>query len=150
MGGSSTPFGTLKMGQSAGVGGICSDILRAASGAIWKSKLAKYNPNIDATTLLFNCVFDKKVWPDRWSQGITIPYTQTRFSDKPRQLNTNNPSTMHKLFGCIMNQSLMKWSESRSKLSDAQGGFRRDRSTIDQILILREILQIRKEEGWKP
>ena len=135
------------MGKSAGVDGIVSDILRAASGAIWKSKLDKYNPTIDAITLLFNYVFDNEVWPDRWSQGIIIPLHK---QDSPTNPGNYRPITllsiMQKLFGYIMNQRLMKWSEAHSKLSDAQGGFRWDRSTVDQILILREILQIRKEE----
>ena len=54
---------------------------------------------------------------------------------------------MQKLFGYILNQRLIDWTESRNAIDDAQGGFRWNRCTVDQILFKREILRARKEQG---
>ena len=138
----------LKMGKAAGVDSIVSDILRTAAGAVWNSKLQKYNPTIDAITLLFNYVYDKEVWPERWSSGIIIPLHK---QDSPTDPSNYRPITllsiMQKLFGYVLNQRLLAWAEDHETFSDAQGGFRWNRSTVDQILILLEILTNRKQNN---
>ena len=138
----------LKMGKAAGVDGMTSDIIRAAAGAIGSSTLTPENHTVDAITLLFNFVYDKEVWPTRWSQGIIIPLHK---QDSPTNPANYRPITllpiMQKLFGYILNQRLISWTEGSDSIHDAQGGFRWNRSTIDQILLKREILRIRKELG---
>ena len=52
---------------------------------------------------------------------------------------------MGKLFGTIVNNRVMNYSEKIGAISDEQGGFRHRRGCPDQILILREILASRKE-----
>ena len=138
----------LKMGKAAGVDGMVSDIIRAATGAIWNTELTPSNHTVEAITLLFNFVYDKEVWPSRWSQGIIVPLHK---QDSPTNPANYRPITllpiMQKLFGYVLNQRLLEWTEERDTLNDAQGGFRWNRSTVDQILLKREILRIRKEQG---
>ena len=54
---------------------------------------------------------------------------------------------MQKLFGYVLNQRLLMWAENHDTFSDAQGGFRWNRSTVDQILLLLEILTKRKQNN---
>ena len=54
---------------------------------------------------------------------------------------------MGKLFGIVIDTRLSRFSEKTNMLCDVQGGFRAHRGTPDQILILREIILSRKEEG---
>ena len=52
---------------------------------------------------------------------------------------------MQKLFGHVLNQRLLTWAEENETFSDAQGGFRWNRSTVDKILLLLEVLTKRKQ-----
>ena len=51
------------------------------------------------------------------------------------------------MFGSVVNARLQEFSEATGSISDEQGGLRQDRSTADQIFILREVLASRKERG---
>ena len=52
---------------------------------------------------------------------------------------------MPELFEKVLDRRLRKWAERVGVLSDLQGGFRSERSTIDQIFILTEIIAKLKE-----
>lgn len=52
-----------------------------------------------------------------------------------------------KLFGLVINQRLLDWSEQTRMIVDEQGGFRPFRGTPDQIFLFRETLAFRKEHG---
>ena len=54
-------------------------------------------------------------------------------------------SVVGKLFGRIINERLLAWSERTGMICDEQGDFRPARGAPDQILLLREILTSRKE-----
>ena len=48
---------------------------------------------------------------------------------------------MSKLFTSILNTRLYSWVENHDKLSDAQFGFCKERSTVDAIFIIQNIVQ---------
>jgi hypothetical protein len=56
-------------------------------------------------------------------------------------------SVVAKVFEKVVDKRLRNWSERVGALSDLQGGFREQRSTLDQIFILNEILGKRYEQG---
>jgi len=56
-------------------------------------------------------------------------------------------SVIGKLFGLVLNNRFIEFSELTNSVSDEQGGFRPNRGTPDQIFILRELLASRKERG---
>ena len=56
---------------------------------------------------------------------------------------TITPS-IYKLYCNVLNNRLMKWETENSIIHDAQNGFRKDRSTIDQIRSLTSIIDSRK------
>ena len=56
-------------------------------------------------------------------------------------------SVVSKVFEKILDNRIRGWAERTGALSDLQGGFRRDRETVDQIFILNEIVAHRREHG---
>ena len=116
----------LKAAKSAGPDCILAEMLKVAVPVI-----VPYLKNI------FNVLFDKGVFPEKWSKVIIIPLHKK--GDK------NNPdnyrgilllSILSKVFTHIINSRLTHWTESNSVLNDAQAGFRKGRSTIDHMFTL--------------
>jgi hypothetical protein len=139
---------TLKMGKAPGVDGVLTDILKTAADAVNNSKLRGANTVVDALVLLFNFVFDKEVWPERWGTGIIFPlHKHDSRLDPSNYRPITLLSVVGKLFGVIVNARLSAFSEATGSLSDEQGGFRPKRGTPDQVFLLREVLASRKERG---
>ena len=138
----------LKMGKAPGEDGILTDILKTAADAVNNSKLRGTNSVVDALVLMFNFVFDKGVWPERWGTGIIFPLHK---HDSRLDPSNYRPFTLlsavGKLFGVIVNARLSAFSEATGSLSDEQGGFRPNRGTPDQVFLLREVLASRRERG---
>ena len=76
--------------------------------------------------------------PQQWNEGITCPVYK-----KGNRLHWNNyrPITLlniaYKIFAILLNKRLMENIEN--KLEDNQTGFRPNRSTIDNIFLVRQI-----------
>jgi hypothetical protein len=68
-----TTIRKLRLGKAPGEDGILTDILKSAADAVGKSKLKMGNTVITAITMLFNFVFEREVWPDRWGTGVIFP-----------------------------------------------------------------------------
>ena len=138
----------LKMGKAPGEDGILTDILKTAADAVNNGKLRGGNAVVDALVLLFNFVFDKEVWPERWGTGIIFPlHKHDSRLDPSNYRPITLLSVVGKLFGVIVNARLSAFSEATGTLSDEQGGFRPNRGTPDQVFLLREVLASRKERG---
>jgi hypothetical protein len=138
----------LKMGKAPGEDGVLTDILKTAADAVNNSKLRRGNTVVDAMVLLFNFVFDKEVWPERWGTGIIFPLHKHDSRLNPANYRPITLlSVVGKLFGVIVNARLSAFSEATGSLSDEQGGFRPKRGTTDQVFLLREVLASRKERG---
>ena len=138
----------LKMGKAPGEDGILTDILKTAADAVNNSKLRGGNAVVDALVLMFNFVFDKGVWPERWGTGIIFPlHKHDSRLDPSNYRPITLLSVVGKLFGVVVNARLSAFSEATNSLSDEQGGFRPNRGTPDQVFLLREVLASRKERG---
>ena len=61
------------MGKAPGVDGVLTSVLRHAADAVGTNKLKPGNAVVDALVLMFNYVFDKEEWPERWGSGIIFP-----------------------------------------------------------------------------
>ena len=57
------------MGKAAGVDGILSSVIRHAADAVGTNKLKPENSVVDALVLMFNYVFYREEWPERWGSG---------------------------------------------------------------------------------
>ena len=139
----------MKVGKAPGIDGILTSILKPAAAAVGSSKLKDYNPVIDALELMFNFIFEKEVWPQRWAEGIIFPLYKNTGSrlDPGNYRPITLLSTVGKVFGSIIENRLSCWSEENRTIADEQGGFRRNRGTIDLIFLLREIITNRRENG---
>jgi hypothetical protein len=97
---------------------------------------------------MFNYVFDKEEWPERWGSGIIFPlYKQDGRLEPGNYRPITLLSCIGKLFGLVIERRITNWSEATGAISDEQGGFRRARGTPDQIFLLREIIASRKERN---
>jgi hypothetical protein len=138
----------LHAGKAPGEDGILTDIIKSAADALGKSKLKPGNTVITPLTLLFNFVLEREVWPDRLGSGIIFPLHK---ADSRLDPSNYRPITLMsvvgKLFGSIVNARLQDFSERTGSIADEQGGFRPKRGTSDQIFLLREILESRRERG---
>jgi hypothetical protein len=138
----------LKMGKAPGVDGILSSVIKAAADAVGTSTLKKGNSVVEALTLLFNYVFDKEEWPERWGSGIVFPlYKQDSRLEPGNYRPITLLSVIGKLFGSVIENRLSGWSEATGAIADEQGGFRRNRGTPDQLFLLREIIDDRHKRG---
>ena len=124
------------------------DILKTAADAVNNNKLRGTNTVVEALVLFFNFIFENEIWPERWGDGLIVPlHKHDSRLDPANYRPITLLAVVGKLFGSVVNARLQEFSEATGSISDEQGGFRQDRSTADQIFILREVLAYRKERG---
>ena len=79
---------------------------------------------------LFNICFDKGIVPSIWGKCIINPIPKSSYSDRDTAL----ASSVYKLYCAVLNNRLNIWVENNDRSEDEQCGFRKRRSTIDQLL----------------
>ena len=92
---------------------------------------------------IFNTIWEEKYFPDTWRQATIIPIP------KPGKDHTNPSnyrpialtSCLCKLMEKLVNNRLMWYLESNKKLSKLQSGYRKNRSTLDQLIRLETIIR---------
>ena len=102
---------------------------------------------LDILTKLFNKCFTTGVIPDIWKQGIIQPIPVSSTSDIRDPLNYRGitvTSIVYKIYCNILNKRLTLWETETSIISDAQNGFRKGRSTLDQLSTLTNVIETRK------
>jgi len=100
---------------------------------------------VEATWRLCDEVFQSETYPKDWARGLIFPI----FKGGPKEW-THNPSkyrgitllsVLGKIYVSVLTERVTVWVESSGVLSEEQAGFRKDRSTIDQLLIMTEIIK---------
>jgi ribonuclease HI/endonuclease/exonuclease/phosphatase family metal-dependent hydrolase len=125
----------LKRSKAAGIDNIPNEILMHGGDSMLKSLL-----------ILFNMILKIKDSPNKWKLGLIVPIFKRGQIDK---LNPNNyrPITLlscvGKLFALILEIRLTEFCEVNQILSEEQNGFRPDRSCIDNIYTIVELVQTR-------
>ena len=100
--------------------------------------------------ILFNKILDFEYFPTIWALGKVVPVFK-----KGDKNNSNNYrgitiiSCLGKLFTKIMNDRLSRFVEEKNILSDVQYGFRKNRSTIDCLFIIKGLIDIMFAKGLK-
>jgi sorting nexin-29 len=116
----------LKLNKAAGSDNISPELLKQG-GRTLKQKLYK----------LIIMIWNNEQVTQQWNEGIISPV-----SKKGDRLNCNNyrPITLlniaYKIFAILLNKRLMENIEN--KLEDKQMGFHPNRSTVDNIFIVRQ------------
>ena len=115
----------LKTNKAAGTDNITGELIKYG-GRTLKQKIHK---------LLCN-IWKSEIFPDQWNEGIVCP-----IYIKGDRLDCTNYSPImlfnvtYKIFTILLNNRLSEITEN--KLGDFQMGFRPNRSTIDNIFMVR-------------
>ena len=84
--------------------------------------------------------------PADWTRGLVVPlYKDGDKHEVDNYRGITLLSVVGKLYTVVLNNRLSKWCEKRGVLVDEQAGFRVNRSTVDQIYALREVIQGRRK-----
>ena len=126
----------LKMGKAQDLDGLVNEVLvYAGIGAS------------HAIALLFNRVWESGSWPEEWQRAYLCPcYKDGSELDPANYRLLAVMASMAKLFEKVVDTRLRTWVERMGVLSDAQGGFRENRGTLDQIFVLNEIVAMQQEK----
>ena len=116
-------------------------------GLMYTCRCTKNDSAISFLHVLFNICFDKGVISNDLGKGLinTIPKSSTvDTSDPLLYRGITLASAMYNLFSSILNTRLSKWVEENEILTGEENGFRKTRSTVDQISSLSNIINTRK------
>lgn len=86
--------------------------------------------------------------PSDWGKGIIHPIPKSSTADHRDPLSYRGitlANSMYKIYCHVLNERLTKWAEANHVVLDNQNGFRSQRSTIDQIMSLVNIIDTRKK-----
>ena len=128
-----TALAKLRLRKAPGVDGITSELLLSASEVL-----------VPPLTHLFNHIFAGK-FPECLSAGVIHPIFKKGDPNDPQNYRgITICSTITKLYASILDNRIHEWAESSGVRARGQAGFRRDRGTIDNIFILRTLLDQRQ------
>ena len=98
---------------------------------------------------LYRTCFETDKVPSAWGKGIVNPIQKSASEDSRDPggyRGVTITSSVYKLYCNILNDRLSKWIENNDKLRDCQNGFRKNRSTIDHLSSLTNIIETRKRQ----
>ena len=131
-------IGTLKGGKAAGTDEVVGELLKGSESVM------------KALTLIYDRIWRAERFPCEWRRALIRPIYK-----KGDKLDTQNYrpiallSVVSKVFTRVLATRLSTWVEEGKKLCEEQCGFRRERSTLDNLFTLTEILKHRQKEGKK-
>jgi hypothetical protein len=103
---------------------------------------------VDILMGLLGVIHDIEVFPKDWKTGGIVPlFKKGDVRDLGNYRGITLLSMVGKLYERILNRRISVWVEDRGLLSDYQGGFRTDRSCPDQVFVVTEVIQSRRERG---
>ena len=92
-------------------------------------------------TRIFNVCLSNGLFPSRWSEGLIVPlYKKGDVNVASNYRGITLLSVFGKLYTKLINNRLNKWAECYEILIEAQAGFRKSYSTVDQIFALNGII----------
>ena len=128
----------MKKGKGVGIDKISSEMLLGGGKVLWRR-----------LTAILNACWEEEYIPADWMEGIVIPLHKGGDSkDIGNYREITLGSHVGKVFCAVLNARLAKVMES-SILREAQGGFRKNRRTTDQIFVVNGIGQARRSQGKK-
>ena len=86
-------------------------------------------------------MFQIGYFPEKWSEGFIVPlFKKGDINEVSNYRGITLLSTLGKLFTRILNNRLNKWAEEYGIYIEAQAGFRKHMSTIDNIFVLNGLI----------
>ena len=127
----------LRLGKSGGPDNVLNEFFRYGTDVLMPY-LCK----------LFNTVFDKGYFPEKWTDGFIVPlHKKGSKAEVENYRGITLLSTFGKLFTRILNNRLNEWAETYHVYTEAQAGFRRQMGTIDNVFILHGLIKHFINEG---
>jgi hypothetical protein len=118
----------IPLGKAAGVDGIMGEMLKYGDAACKSLLLA-----------MFNKVLEKGEIPADWTRALVVPIYKNKGSD--REAKNYRPIALTCVTRRIFERLLFKrMGNLEDQLSDWQGGFRAQRSTLQAAFVLHEIM----------
>jgi hypothetical protein len=126
-------IGKLKRYKSPGIDQIPVELIQAGGNTL-RSEIHKR----------INCIWNKEELPEQWKKSIIVLiYTKGDKTDCSNYRGISLLSTSYKILSNILLSRLTQYVDEI--VGDHQCGFRRNRSTTDQIFCIRQIL----EKKWE-
>lgn len=119
-----------KAGKSGGIDGVPIEIWKNCE-SLW-GVLAR----------LLNTIYSEAVYPEAWRTGIITPIHKKGPIDDPNNYRgiTLLPS-IAKLLSAILASRIQQWGDARRIVLETQTGFRKGKSTVDNIFVMDSVLQ---------
>ena len=130
-------YGFLKNNKAAGPDEITHEIIKGGGEIMTKSLMT-----------ILNLCLHLEVVPADWGKGIIIPlHKKGDKKDLNNYRGISLSSVIGKIYSRLIEHELSTHVENNEILGEIQGGFRKDRRTIDQIFILKNLAAIRKNRN---
>lgn len=121
---------SLKNEKSPGIDGIPNEFYKNSS------EIYKLIADI------FNLMQKKNKWPTEWQTALIT--TVFKKGDKEKPENYRGISllpVLSKIYTKLIGEKIQNWSENNKILSEYQAGFRKNRSTIDNIFVMNTLIE---------
>lgn len=134
-----TQIKRLKKGKAAGEDEVENEVWIHGGGIV-----------LDRITKVINKVWRGEGFPEGWKEGIISPIFKK--GDRDNVANYRGITllnTAYKIYAMVLENRLSQELEQKRIIPETQAGFRRERSTIDNIQILNYVVnrEIRKKGG---
>jgi hypothetical protein len=120
----------LKGGKSAGPDMLINELFMYGSELI-----------VPSLTCMFNNLLLAGYFPSQWSEGIIVPLHKGGNRDSADNYRgITLLSILGKLFTKVLNNRLSHWSDTYSIIIEAQPGFRKIYSTVDNLFVVHGLI----------
>jgi len=127
----STAIEGLKNNKSPGIDGTIIELFKCG-----KDFLIPY------LEIILNSAFESSHFPKSWCVGVLIPLHKKGSVSEPNNYRgITLLSAFSKIYTSILNNRLVFWANAYDKLVEAQAGFRKDYTTLDNIFVLQSMIQ---------
>jgi hypothetical protein len=122
-------IGKLKSYKSPGTDNIAAELIKAGGESLY-SEIHR----------LVSCIWNKEELPQQWKESVIVPTYKK--GDKTDCNNYRGISLLSTAYKILSNILLVRFTPYVNEIiGDHQCGFRRNRSTTDQIFYIRQILE---------
>ena len=129
----------LQNNKSAGLDNIKNEHIKSTSEVM-----------IPIYTKLFNLIFDSAIIPESWSLGTIRPIYKKGDPVLPKNYRPITIlSCLGKMFTSVLNNRLKVYSDKYNVIESCQAGFRSKHSTVDNIFIIKCLIDIAKANKTK-
>ena len=99
---------------------------------------------------IMNDVWMGKGFPERWREGLVCPIHKKGETDQVKNYRgITILDTAYKIYAMILDERLRRELEEKEVLPDGQAGFRKERGTMDNVYILKHLIdqELEKKAG---